>query len=58
MKIKRQKRTTEDDLRDLLLNTIALTRQVRELYADYMDEMFGKTPVQHLPCDSCEEEER
>jgi hypothetical protein len=56
MRIKRPKKTLEDDLCDLLIETKELTKQIEEMYNNYMVTKFGESPVQHLTCDSCKEE--
>jgi hypothetical protein len=56
MKFKRPKRTLDDDLRDLVIESKGLVKQIEQLYANHMTERFGDLPVQNLTCDSCEEE--
>jgi hypothetical protein len=56
MKIKYPKRGIEEDLRDLVIETNNLSRQIKEIYDNYMASRFGELPSEHLLCDSCEEE--
>jgi hypothetical protein len=56
MKIKYPKRGIEEDLRDLLMDTNALSKQVKEVYDKYMAFKLGELSSEHLSCDSCEDE--
>jgi hypothetical protein len=54
MKIKYPKRGIEEDLRDLLMDTNALSKQVKEVYDKYMAFKLGELSSKHLSCDSCD----
>lgn len=57
MKYKRAKRTLDDELRDLVMEVDKLTKVTRELYNNFMARKFGELPTEHLPCDSCKEDD-